>query len=261
MEEEIKLLMFNLIKELKFGIDSDPIYFIIYPDLVKLLEEYYTYVLIDNKSTHLRMKHLLDDIMSFSDKLSSKTKINNQIKSLTAKLIKFHRIIFEFNYTMRLEASHYKNDVWSFLKSEYKIKKLLVHSLYQARHCTTHTVMLADKVDSDWKDIWNQLSEKSTLIDRVVDIHNRNKNIDLMTVFKPMEDSFIVIDIATSTLINRIESLMTVKNLTKLDKHELRTAIEHLNKFKSMIPKVREYHHNRLEIIEEYKRIHFKYNS
>ena len=65
MEEEIKLLMFNLIKELKFGIDSDPIYFIIYPDLVKLLEEYYTYVLIDNKSTHLRMKHLLDDIMSF----------------------------------------------------------------------------------------------------------------------------------------------------------------------------------------------------
>lgn len=122
-------------------------------------------------------------------------------------------------------------------------------------------MMLADKVDSDWKDIWNQLSEKSTLIDRVVDIHNRNKNIDLITVFKPMEDSFIVIDMATSTLINRIESLMTVKNLTKLDKHELRTAIEHLNKFKSIIPKAIEYHHNRLEIIEEYKRIHSKYNS
>lgn len=261
MEEELKELMIDLLNELKAGINENPIYVVMYLELFNLLEEYYNSALIENKCTNLRMKHLIAEINDKSSKLSSKSKLNLKLKSLSAKLIKFNNIIFDFNNSLRLEINHYKSDVWTYLKSNYKIKKHLINSLYQARHCTTLTMTLADKVDSDWKELWDQLTEKVNLVNRVLDIFKRGKYIDPVTAFKPTEDSFIVIQITASALINRIDSLLQVKNLTKLDKYELKLAQTELRKFKAIIPKVIDYHHKRLAIMEDYKRIHSKYNS
>ena len=206
------------------------------------------------------MKHLLNDIKETSDVLSSKPQINKDIKSLVAKLIKFHKVIFEFNYVMKLEAIHYKKEIFTYLKADFKIKKLLTKSLYQARHNTTLSIRLADKVENDWREINNQLCEKSILMDRVISIFERGKYIELLNVIGPLDDSFIVFQITIQSLINSILNLSKTSNLTKLDKFELKTAIDRLMKFKNDMPKAKETHNKILNRVIEYIEINKKYN-
>lgn len=259
MEEELKEFINQLINDIKIKMNEDPVAFVIYPEIVNLLDEYYKAAFIDINL--LKMKHLLESIRDRSSKLSSRVEINTRIKSLIAKLNKFHKIIFDFNAIMKIEANYYKKEVISYLKFDFRIKKLLIHSLYQARNFTTLTVRLADKTENDWKQIYDQLQEKSNLLDRIINIYERGKYIDLETALTPIFDSFIVIQITSQSLSNNIELLKNVKNLTKLDKFELNTSINKLEKFKSSIQTAKNYHNLIINEVKDFKHIHSKYNS